>query len=543
MMEPKDFSLKVTLKSGGKNLKVKKIKTAPATYKEFKKTCEEQFFINFKNGIQSVQYYDDDDCIGDIFNKDDYVNMFQLFEEVQTIKMTLISNQTDNGDDDSSQEEEDEKSAKIDDNSDKESDSEEKPKPKPKGKKVRVVPIPDGKPKLKKKPSKVEQPDPSLSVNPSQPIPSFDLSSLEKKLNEIDEKLTKINQYEELMNQIKSNQEKISKVVVDNHLSVVERINKLESSVMDLPVMKSLVDIQQKENENYANLTQIIKEMKDKINDIQSNPITQPKQSISNHQSNHVQQPLSNIPFANDNQFQPSYSFDILNKVIDTSLSGLVSVPLVIAFAGNTTLPKNYFISDANPDAGLVFEPVILNNDEWIPNTTKTINVQFKVIKQPIAEEISKIISFNSPTGSPVTMVTITLRIPDEPLMYPSFNPPQPQINNNQSSFNPPMNNPGFPQTQINNKSPINQYSTQFQQQPYNPQQQPVNPQPSQPIPQKEDVKENAPFTLSEEEMKTKIEELDNQFNVNSIFADTDIRDALIRAKGDINKAQEILFD
>ena len=43
--------------------------------------------------------------------------------------------------------------------------------------------------------------------------------------------------------------------------------------------------------------------------------------------------------------------------------------------------------------------------------------------------------------------------------------------------------------------------------------------------------------------MNIKIEELDQQFNVNSIFADNDIRDAIRKAKGDINRAQEILFD
>ena len=123
-----------------------------------------------------------------------------------------------------------------------------------------------------------------------------------------------------------------------------------------------------------------------------------------------------------------------------------------------------------------------------MPPKTQTIIVPFKVIGQVSSSAIQIQISFVTPNGSPVQMIPINISI------IPDMIPP--------SSLAP---------------------------------QEPI--QPSQP------VAVDGPYKLSDEEMNNKINELDLQFNVKSIFSDNDIRDAILRAKGDINKAQEILFD
>ena len=43
--------------------------------------------------------------------------------------------------------------------------------------------------------------------------------------------------------------------------------------------------------------------------------------------------------------------------------------------------------------------------------------------------------------------------------------------------------------------------------------------------------------------MNNKINELDRIYNVKSIFSENDIKDAILKAKGDINEAEKILFD
>ena len=50
-------------------------------------------------------------------------------------------------------------------------------------------------------------------------------------------------------------------------------------------------------------------------------------------------------------------------------------------------------------------------------------------------------------------------------------------------------------------------------------------------------------YIASDEDIDTIIEQLDEEYNVKDIFEDNIIRDAIIKSKGDINKAQEILFE
>ena len=207
--------------------------------------------------------------------------------------------------------------------------------------------------------------------------------------------------------------------------------------------------------------------------------------AISEHHSNNNY--VSNNNIMSEPIIEPQYIFDIGNKTIQTTISGLSQVPLMIVYNGNVALPKNFYIANANPNLPITFDPLIINNDEWMPPKTQTIIVPFKVIGQVSSSVIQIQISFVTPNGSPVQMIPINISI------IPDMNPP--------SSLAP---------------------------------QEPI--QPSQPV-------ADVPYEPSEEEMNNKINELDRQFNVNSIFADNDIRDAIIKAKGDINKAQEILFD
>lgn len=50
-------------------------------------------------------------------------------------------------------------------------------------------------------------------------------------------------------------------------------------------------------------------------------------------------------------------------------------------------------------------------------------------------------------------------------------------------------------------------------------------------------------YIVSDEEIDTIIDNFDEQYNVKELFEDNVIRDAIIKSKGDINKAQEILFE
>ena len=218
---------------------------------------------------------------------------------------------------------------------------------------------------------------------------------------------------------------------------------------------------------------------------------------------------------------EPQYIFDIGNKTIQTTISGLSQVPLMIVYNGNVALPKNFYIANANPNLPITFDPLIINNDEWMPPKTQTIIVPFKVIGQVSLSVIQIPISFVTPNGSPLQMIPINISIiPD--MILPSIS----SISNQQ-------------QQPVNTKKMYNYVlqSNVFVV-PNQPSQVPQEPiQPSQP------VAVDGPYKLSDEEMNNKINELDLKFPVNSIFADDDIKDAILKAKGDINKAKEILFD
>ena len=207
---------------------------------------------------------------------------------------------------------------------------------------------------------------------------------------------------------------------------------------------------------------------------------------ISEHHSNNNSVFNNNI--MSGSIIDPQYIFDIGNKTIQTTISGLSQVPLMIVYNGNVVLPKGFYIANSNPNLPITFDPLIINNDEWMPPKTQTIIVPFKVIGQVSLSVIQIPISFVTPNGSPIQIIPINISI------IPDMIPP--------SSLAP---------------------------------QEPI--QPSQP------VAADVPYEPSEEEMKKKINELDRKCDANSIFADNDIRDAILKAKGDINKAQEILFD
>ena len=243
---------------------------------------------------------------------------------------------------------------------------------------------------------------------------------------------------------------------------------------------------------------------------------------ISEHHSNNNSVFNNNI--MSESIIEPQYIFDIGNKTIQTTISGLSQVPLMIVYNGNVALPKNFYIANANPNLPITFDPLIINNDEWMPPKTQTIIVPFKVIGQVSSSVIQIQISFMTPNGSPVQMIPINISIISDMIPPSTSNQQQQPVNTKKMYTNVPQTN-GY--IVPNQPSQVPQSSLAPQE--------PI--QPSQP------VAADVPYEPSEEEMNNKINELDRQFNVNSIFADNDIRDAIIKAKGDINKAQEILFD
>ena len=246
---------------------------------------------------------------------------------------------------------------------------------------------------------------------------------------------------------------------------------------------------------------------------------------ISEHHSNNNSVFYNNI--MSGSIIDPQYIFDIGNKTIQTTISGLSQVRLMIVYNGNVALPKNFYIANANPNLPITFDPLIINNDEWMPPKTQTIIVPFKKVIGQVSPSVIQIqISFMTPNGSPLQMIPINISIIPVRIL-PSIssisNQQQQPVNTNKmynnvlqsNSFTVPNQPSQVPQSSLAPQEPI---------------------QPSQPV-------ADVPYEPSEEEMNNKINELDRQFNVNSIFADNDIRDAIIKAKGDINKAQEILFD
>ena len=258
--------------------------------------------------------------------------------------------------------------------------------------------------------------------------------------------------------------------------------------------------------------------------------------AISEHHSNNNY--VSNNNIMSETIIEPQYIFDIGNKTIQTTISGLSQVPLMIVYNGNVALPKGFYIANANPNLPITFDPLIINNDEWMPSKTQTIIVPFKVIGQVSSSVIQIQISFMTPNGSPVQMIPINISIISDMIPPSTSNQQQQPVNTTKMYNNVPQTNGYIVPNQPSQVPQSNSFTV-----PNQPSQVPQSSlAPQEPIQSSQPVAD-VPYEPSEEEMNNKINELDRQFNVNSIFADNDIREAIIKAKGDINKAQEILFD
>ena len=472
-------------------------------------------------------------------NKADYKNFICVTTKGSLYKIVLVPSTPDSDDDDDSEDSksksdksdlEKSESVKNDSLSEEESDSEEKKHKKPKRTKK-----PKAKAKRNETPKPPEDSKPLFKEekNNSSSEPNFNLSLLEKKLAEIDEKLSKmtkitelenrLNKTEEILNQIKANQETFTKTLITKHDEITQKITSLDDGRIN-GIKDSVIELSKKGEDNYSTLTGVLKDLKEQLLDIQNTTLKQSK-AISEHHSNNNY--VSNNNIMSEPIIEPQYIFDIGNKTIQTTISGLSQVPLMIVYNGNVALPKNFYIANANPNLPITFDPLIINNDEWMPPKTQTIIVPFKVIGQFSSSVIQIQISFMTPNGSPLQMIPINISIiPDRilPSISSNSNQQQQPVNTNKmynnvlqsNSFTVPNQPSQVPQSSLAPQEPI---------------------QPSQPVPA------DVPYEPSEEEMNNKINELDRQFNVNSIFADNDIRDAIIKAKGDINKAQEILFD
>ena len=472
-------------------------------------------------------------------NKADYKNFMSVTTEGSLYKIVLVPTKPDSDDDDDSEDSkskfdksdsEKSESVKNDSLSEEESDSEEK-----KHKKPKRTQKPKAKAKRNETPKPPEDSKPLFKEekNNSSSEPNFNLSLLEKKLAEIDEKLSKmtkitelenrLNKTEAILNQIKANQETFNQTLITKHDEITQKITSLDDGRIN-GIKDSVIELSKKGEDNYSTLTGVLKDLKEQLLDIQNTTLKQSK-AISEHHSNNNY--VSNNNIMSEPIIEPQYIFDIGNKTIQTTISGLSQVPLMIVYNGNVALPKNFYIANANPNLPITFDPLIINNDEWMPSKTQTIIVPFKGIGQVSSSVIQIQISFMTPNDSPLQMIPINISIiPDRipPSISSISNQRQQPVNTKKMYTNVPQTN-GY--IVPNQPSQVPQSSLAPQE--------PI--QPSQP------VAADVPYEPSEEEMNNKINELDRQFNVNSIFADNDIRDAIIKAKGDINKAQEILFD
>ena len=544
--------------------KKKKI-DAPADYKDFKSKCEQLFSIKYQTNILNAKFYDEEESELVVKNKADYKNFMSVTTEGSHYKIVLVPTKPDSDDDDDSEDSksksdksdsekrEDSKSkfdksdseksesVKNDSLSEEESDSEEK-----KHKKPKRTQKPKAKAKRNETPKPPEDSKPLFKEekNNSSSEPNFNLSLLEKKLAEIDEKLSKmtkitelenrLNKTEDILNQIKANQETFTKTLITKHDEITQKITSLDDGRIN-GIKDSVIELSKKGEDNYSTLAGVLKELKEQLLDIHTTSLKQSK-AISEHHSNNNY--VSNNNIMSEPIIEPQYIFDIGNKTIKTTISGLSQVSLMIVYNGNVALPKGFYIANANPNLPITFDPLIINNDEWMPPKTQTIIVPFKVIGQVSSSVIQIQISFVTPNGSPVQMIPINISIIPDRIPPSISNQQQQPVNTNKMYNNVPQTNGYIVSNQPSQVPQSNSFiapnqPSQVPQSSLAPQE-PI--QPSQPV-------ADVPYEPSEEEMNNKINELDRQFNVNSIFADNDIRDAIIKAKGDINKAQEILFD
>ena len=337
------------------------------------------------------------------------------------------------------------------------------------------------------------------------------------------------------------------------HLSyneITQKITSLDDGRIN-GIKDSVIELSKKGEDNYSTLTGVLKDLKEQLLDIQNTTLKQSK-AISEHHSNNNY--VSNNNIMSEPIIEPQYIFDIGNKTIQTTISGLSQVPLMIVYNGNVALPKNFYIANANPNLPITFDPLIINNDEWMPPKTQTIIVPFKVIGQVSSSVIQIQISFMTPNGSPVQMIPINISIISDMIPPSTSNQQEQPVNTKKMYTNVPQTNGYIVPNQPSQVPQSNSFIVPNQQSqvpqsnsfivPNQPSQVPQSSlAPQEPIQPSQPVPADVPYEPSEEEMNNKINELDRQFNVNSIFADNDIRDAIIKAKGDINKAQEILFD
>ena len=194
---------------------------APADYKDFKSKCEQLFSIKYKTNILNAKFYDEEECELIVRNQADYKNFMCLTTEGSLYKIVLVPSTPDSDDDDDS-EDSNSKSDKSD--SEKSEDSKSKSDKSDSEKSESV-----------KNDSLSEE-----EKNNSSSEPNFNLSLLEKKLAEIDEKLSKmtkitelenrLNKTEDILNQIKANQETLTQTLIKQH----ETINGIKDSVIEL---------------------------------------------------------------------------------------------------------------------------------------------------------------------------------------------------------------------------------------------------------------------------------------------------------------------
>ena len=128
----------------------------------------------------------------------------------------------------------------------------------------------------------------------------------------------------------------------------------------------------------------------------------------------------------------------------------------------------------------------MITEDEWIPNTVRTLVVQFRSKKQSLLGEVRKNIIFYSLSHYFISKVTITLKSNRKPILQ---------------------------QSQSSNKSQ------------------------KMDVENKEENKEPFTFTLSKEKIRLLMYELNTKYNCNYLFTNEDIIFAIIEAKGDIDKA------
>ena len=241
--------------------KTKKI-PAPADYKDFKSKCEQLFSIKYQTNILNAKFYDEEESELVVKNQADYKNFMCVTTEGSLYKIVLVPSTPDSDDDDDSEysksksdksDLEKSESVKNDSLSEEESDSEEK-----KHKKPKRTQKPKAKAKRNETPKPPEDSKPLFKEekNNSSSEPNFNLSLLEKKLAEIDEKLSKmtkitelesrLNKTEDILNQIKANQETFNQTLITKHDEITQKITSLDDGRIN-GIKDSVIELSKRE--------------------------------------------------------------------------------------------------------------------------------------------------------------------------------------------------------------------------------------------------------------------------------------------------------